>query len=304
MSYPRNLEKIFINGELNVSLLMNFLFGAYTAVFCTTVYIYFKKEQGITTGALRRGIIVGSMSALYGATAVFVATQWLSLNPILCVHGNTGLSLCDDHDLAPWSFADGILDILGAIAPVCVYALADFLLLWRCWHVCGRQPFVLVVPFAFFVAEIVLGIAEVSFSAGIYFPSTVSTSTLVHQGRIIVGIQGGLHVSTAMATSLATFIICRRIYVETAHYHGTRKHYKHILDILIQSACTYTAFNVIMAILNIVTTRGDEVIMQTSYDMQLVTARNWLFNLGPMMAARHYNNPHGRSVSHQVSSEY
>jgi len=76
----------------------------------------------------------------------------------------------------------------------------------------------------------------------VYFTlfNTKKSFKTLQKGLLINRISGATN-SAVVATSItATFIICRHIYATTSHDRRTRRRYKHIVDILIQSSILYT----------------------------------------------------------------
>ena len=69
---------------------------------------------------------------------------------------------------------------------------------------------------------------------------------------------GGMFVAVALTSLTATFIICHHIYKSTYQDRRSRRRYRHILNILMQSSVIYTAAVLLETVVTIIYAGGSE----------------------------------------------
>ncbi|KAF9560011.1 hypothetical protein CPC08DRAFT_708345 [Agrocybe pediades] len=142
------------------------------------------------------------------------------------------------------------------------FIFADGLLVWRCVHVCGRSLLKSSLPIGLFIAEIAFVILCTTYAClldvnpGFATPKRIKINTRL----------GAVMFLTVAATSVvATFMICREIFTHTTPGSPSRKRYRHLVGVLIQSCLLYSVVVVIHAALALAET-GE---VQTSLDLQM-----------------------------------
>ncbi|KAF9537331.1 hypothetical protein CPC08DRAFT_824721 [Agrocybe pediades] len=140
-----------ISSTLNLIVLQQFLFGTYTGVFVITLYRYCGK-------ATTKWIITGTIITLYILTATVVSLDWKYANVLFSSYqanlfGRTSMYLfAIDGPLL--SFTNAVHQaILFNIAQFGGFILADGLLVWRCFHACGKSFCQAVVPIGLIIIE-------------------------------------------------------------------------------------------------------------------------------------------------------
>ncbi|KAF9547040.1 hypothetical protein CPC08DRAFT_769529 [Agrocybe pediades] len=219
-------QRAIISANLNSTLLLQFLMGAYIGVFGATVSIYVSKTTAYNK------LVVGAMIAL------FITTSIVGDSRVSLFLGSVFGSLA-----VPPTVIDQIAQLVGLL-------FADGLLVWRCFHACGRSLRSLL-PIGLFVVEIVdvqgLVMADCIFDAFLNADPKFGTAKHV---RISNRLAGAMYISAAVTSLMATFMICHQIYTHTSHYTRSRKRFRHVIDILVQSSGIYTAVVIMQAVLD------------------------------------------------------
>jgi len=96
-----------------------------------------------------------------------------------------------------------------------------------------------------FLYTVALIITQVVLGLLVYLRPGYATEKHDHQGLVVVGSMFGAVAATSLT---ATFIICRHIYTRTSQDPRSRRRYKNIVDILIQSSAIYATFSFIVTI--------------------------------------------------------
>ncbi|KAF4610158.1 hypothetical protein D9613_010201 [Agrocybe pediades] len=233
-------QKALISAELHPTLLAQFLFGIYTGLFPVTLYIYTHKENRTKS---RDRIIIGSITALYISTVLFLVSNWLFTNILFSQTGPTRVDMF-------WESISGNMPLgermVGTVATFVVYLFADGLLVWRCFHACGRSFGRSFLPMALLTVEIALVISSTVYSC--LFSAKPDFET-IQTAQISDKLAAASLTSAAATSFVSTFLICQQIWRHTAPRARSRKHYRNIINTLIQSSALYTITILILAVL-------------------------------------------------------
>ncbi|KAF9554109.1 hypothetical protein CPC08DRAFT_713170 [Agrocybe pediades] len=240
-------QKAFIGGQLHPTLLAQFLFGIYTGLFPVALYIYIHK--GNHTQSSNR-IIIGSITALYISTVLFLVPNWLFTNILFSKTGPTRVDMFLESISENMPLGERII---GNVATFVVYLFADGLLVWRCFHACRRSFGRSFLPIALLTVEIALVISAVVYSCLLSAKPGFET---IQTNQISNKLAAASLTSVAATSLVSTFLICQQIWRHTTLRARSRKHYRNIINILIQSSALYTVITLFLAILNFTNT-GD-----------------------------------------------
>ncbi|KAF4618101.1 hypothetical protein D9613_012640 [Agrocybe pediades] len=256
--YSVTMQKAYISSDLNATLMYQFLFGIYTGFFPATIYIY-NTRKGICMRS-RDIIIIGSITALYTTTAVAVMLNWNLVDKVFCKNGGpTRVDIFIESLTA--DLPEGII-ILNGILSYIGFFFADGLLVWRCYHACGRSIFKFFMPMALLTVETVLILTDIVYGCLARINPNFETDQATD-------IDNRLNTTTyiaVMATSLvATAVICLEIWQHTKHSSQTRKSYWTIISALIECSAMYTAAVFFQGALNFLSLNGSLAASFTVY---------------------------------------
>ncbi|KAF9545345.1 hypothetical protein CPC08DRAFT_716214 [Agrocybe pediades] len=230
-----------ISANLNSTLLIQFLFGTYTGVFPAAIYIYLHKEN---RSASKDRIVIGSIVVLYCIAACTVLVNWFYTSVGFSKDGATRLDIFIGS-VAP-DFPEGV-GVLLDVAELLGFALADVLLVWRCFHACGRSVRKSLLPIALFIVETGLVISSMVYECLLDAEPGFATSK---RNETFNRLSAAALVSVALTSLVATFMICRQIYIRTSPGSRSRKRYRTVINTLVESAALYSAALVFEAILD------------------------------------------------------
>ncbi|KAF9542237.1 hypothetical protein CPC08DRAFT_716970 [Agrocybe pediades] len=202
--------------------------------------MYLHKEIRVASS---KAVVVGSMTALYVLTTIGVALNWFSTNEGFAstvASGGSTLSI--------------VMFVLQTITENGVtFIIADGVLVWRCFHACGRSFRSSILPITLFILETVLVICDIILWCldTVFFPSDLKLSPRVSIYSILSILDGAMFISVAVTSLAATFTICWQVYVHTKHVSRSRRRYRNVMDALIQSSALYSSVLVIEAVLSI-----------------------------------------------------
>ncbi|KAF9543670.1 hypothetical protein CPC08DRAFT_730415 [Agrocybe pediades] len=224
-------QKELICADLNSTLLFQFLFvltarlpGIYTGVFSATIYIYIHKENRTLA---RDRIIIGSITALFFLTALNAVMNWLYTNILFGTHGATRFKMFLESVSQDVPLGEQIIaDLMGFVS----YVLADGLLVWRCFHLCGGSFRKALLPIALLTVE-----TEFQTLQNIEVSSRLNAATLVADSQWQ-----------------------QPIWRHTTLSSRSRRRYQTIINALIESSALYTATAIFEAILDFTTTGNIE----------------------------------------------
>ncbi|KAF9551743.1 hypothetical protein CPC08DRAFT_768659 [Agrocybe pediades] len=248
-------QRAMISADLNSTLLLQFLFGIYTGLFAATLYIYTHKENRMRS---RDRIIIPSIAVLYSVAALDRLSNWLYTNILLCTKEETRAKMFIES--VTWDVPRGVA-ILNDISPYTAFAFADGLLvsdaqisvfLLHEILTIGNQSGVEMFPRMW-------GVISQIPSAN--FPIRSGDSCLLDAGheldtsqtaRIVFRLGGALLVSVAATSLASTVVICLPIWrhaTKTAPSSRSKKHYRTIINALIESSAVYSIAVLFLAIL-------------------------------------------------------
>ncbi|KAF4619509.1 hypothetical protein D9613_004636 [Agrocybe pediades] len=236
-------QKAYIGAHLNSNVLLQFMFGLYTGVFLITLYIYYCcKSNRSSSGS---GIVVGALVVLYGFVSFYAVVNWVGLSQILR-EPETRLSTWIEMFLGGSDKLRGV-DLTSVIMGLLEFAIADGLLVWRCFHACGRSLRLSLLPIGLFIIETVLSLVSVVyvclflFKPGTSFPSPA--------GEIYNRVEAAMFFVAAATSFVATVTICHQIYKHTSPGSQSRKRYRYVIRSLTESSAIYSVSVLIEAIL-------------------------------------------------------
>ncbi|KAF4615952.1 hypothetical protein D9613_011259 [Agrocybe pediades] len=172
MHYSIREEKAIINAELNSALMFQFLLGIYTGVYVLTVFIY--RSHQPESGSTRKFIVNGSLSVLYGTALLSGCLNWWSAASLFCDFGESRTSIFTEA-LLQTAIPAGVR-VLEVASENIAFLFADGLLLWRCFHVCGRSTYKMTIPTILFAGEFALAIAY-TVALGLFYENTAYQTT-------------------------------------------------------------------------------------------------------------------------------
>ncbi|KAF9547765.1 hypothetical protein CPC08DRAFT_755429 [Agrocybe pediades] len=240
MHYSIREEKAIINAELNSALMFQFLLGIYTGVYVLTVFIY--RNYQPESGSTRKFIVNGSLSVLYGTALLSGCLNWWSAASLFCDFGESRTSIFTEA-LLQTAIPAGVR-VLEVASENIAFLFADGLLLWRCFHVCGRSTYKMAIPTILFAGECALAIAY-TVALGLFYENTAYRTTQWSVKADII--HASLSLTVVFTSLAATALICHQIYSKTSTKHHSWKRYRRILDALIQSSVIYSSVSVITA---------------------------------------------------------
>ncbi|KAF4618085.1 hypothetical protein D9613_012639 [Agrocybe pediades] len=243
-------QTAFITADINSILILQLLFGIYTGLFPATIYAYIHKEN---RARARDMIVIGSTVMLYGVTAVNVLCNWIYKSTVYCTLGATRLDIFIGSTGGEMIIAEQIILVTTTYV---VFLLADSLLVWRCFHSCGRSFRQSLLPIALLVVEIVLVI-----SASVYgCLMTAAPNFGTHQrAQIFDRVSAAAYFSVAATSLTSTGVICVQIWRHTALNTRSRKNYRTVINALVESSALYTVAVLLSAFLNSVVPMDDDI---------------------------------------------
>ncbi|KAF9551738.1 hypothetical protein CPC08DRAFT_823132 [Agrocybe pediades] len=242
-------QKALISADLNSTLLFQLLFGIYTGIFAATVHIYVRKENRTRT---RDTIIIGSTTALYLLTAVTTGLNWLYTNVLLGTHGATRVEIFLESVIqgdipVGEEIIEDVTIFFGS------FFLADGLLVWRCFHACGQSFRKSAFPVALFTVETILALATAVYRSLL---DAKPDFEMVQTDQIFDRLSAAAYVTVAATSLVSTIVICLQIWRHTMPRSRSRKNYRNIINILIQSSAIYTVTVLFSAVLNFTSDTG------------------------------------------------
>ncbi|KAF4618065.1 hypothetical protein D9613_012672 [Agrocybe pediades] len=229
-------QKALIGAGLHASLLAQFLFGIYTGVLGGPLH------KGNRSASKDR-IVIGSITALYAVTLLNILISWIYTSVLLCTTGGTLVevfiaSVIEDYMPTSVHVLLDVVEFLG-------YVIADGLLVWRCFQVYGRDLSSNWLPIGLLVLEISLCITSSVYTCVIRLQPNPPTP---HISKINDDINAVANASVGVTSVVATFMICRKVYMHTESGSRSRKRYQNVLNALIQSSAVYSVTMLCMAI--------------------------------------------------------
>ncbi|KAF8876884.1 hypothetical protein CPB84DRAFT_1752311 [Gymnopilus junonius] len=250
---PTSTQEIVFNTVFNTLLLEFLLFGIYTVVYAGTLYVYWTKAP-----SQRHWMIICAISVSYLVCLIQVACQWyFDKRDILNIEVLQGTLVSALHNSPRW------LTLLNQICYFIAAALADGLLIWRCFNVWSSSIRVILLPSFFLLCEIA--------SAANLDPSPSQSETL----NALVGTTLLMTVATTLVT---TSLIAYRMhfFAKENVFDDTRSLLKYIVEVMVQSATVYSLATIPFATVSIIHTETHAPVLVARY----YTAAFYLFTAG------------------------
>ncbi|KAF9555562.1 hypothetical protein CPC08DRAFT_125367 [Agrocybe pediades] len=184
-------------------------------------------------------IITGTLTVLYAFIIVQAGIYWRYSSPIFCIEADAKASTFRENAIGIGSTTPSSITLVSYTLELVAFVLADALMMWRCFHACGRVLRKLAIPMGLLVVEFLLVLTDTAFVSLTYTRKSFQSDVRVHQSALISGV---LEIVTVVTSLSTTFIICRHIYTysSTSQDRHSRRRYRYIIDILVQSSALYT----------------------------------------------------------------
>ncbi|KDR71364.1 hypothetical protein GALMADRAFT_254141 [Galerina marginata CBS 339.88] len=246
-----SVEKLFLDNGLNSVVMFTFLMGIYTMVYFGTLSLYLTRKTS------QRRMVIFSITLLYLLDVIMLAAQWYALDWIFLINGETRKSSFISLDTAP-----GWAQALSNLTACYLVVVADGLLIWRCYFVWNKSLRVIGLPCLLLLAEIALCLAETIIVGenALHAPTTAR----VREG---VTIQSALFFTSLSSSLLATLLIAFRIHSVSKQNGGSKRRFRHIIEIVIQSAAVYSLALLILGVANAFSTFSPTIVVFESYGM-------------------------------------
>ncbi|KAF9552525.1 hypothetical protein CPC08DRAFT_768227 [Agrocybe pediades] len=238
-------QKALISADLNSTLLFQFLFGIYTGIFLATMYIYSHKENRTRA---RDMIIIGNTGALYFLIALGAVMNWIFTNVLYCTKGATRVDMFIESLMQNMPLRE---EIINNVTSLVVYLFADGLLvsgvemLSRMWSVLSQ--IITANPATH------SGDSAIVYRCLVDAKSDFNTfQTTENSNRL----SAAANIAVVLTSLFSTGIICLQIWQHSSPSSRSRKHYKAIINALIQSSAIYTVAVLLEAIVDFTNT-GD-----------------------------------------------
>ncbi|KAF9560024.1 hypothetical protein CPC08DRAFT_762948 [Agrocybe pediades] len=251
-------QKALLDADLNSTLLYQFLFGVYSGVFPAAIYIYVHKENRTRT---RDRIIIGSITALYCTMALNMLSNWIYSNILFCKKGATRVEMFVESATQDVPIGIAILDDIPLYLG---FALADGLLVWRCFQACGRSFRRSLLPILLLTVEAALAISVTVYRCLL---DTKPNFESLQTNAIFDRLSAAALVAAAVTSLVSTAVICLQIWRHTRLISRSRKHYQTIINALVESSAAYTVAVLFLAILDFFPSANT----QSSFDVLLIS---------------------------------
>ncbi|PPR01560.1 LOW QUALITY PROTEIN: hypothetical protein CVT26_013344 [Gymnopilus dilepis] len=244
-SLPVSVQRGLISDELNSTILYVFLWGIYTVVYAGTLYLYFTKKSS------RSQVIVWAISLPYWAYSTIGVVNWYHDQWAVVNHSETRDTLFASLLQGPrWSiFVTDVLESAMAI-------VADGILIWRCYNVCGHSLHAILVSGILLFCEIVVDLVVLSFNGADHLEPSPSRANLINR---LLAVQGFVTFATTLSS---TALIAYKIYTTSKQKipRSSKRLLTHISEIVVQSAAAYSLVAVAEAICGVLPlTASDDV---------------------------------------------
>ncbi|KDR81202.1 hypothetical protein GALMADRAFT_136239 [Galerina marginata CBS 339.88] len=232
-----SIQRSIIGSALNSTIMFTFLMGIYTMVYFFTVYLYLTRRQS------KQRLVIAAISTLYALSILQLSLQWYLLQWSFATNGATREVIFASLVSSPIWFQLAVnIDIFA------VLSLADALLIWRCFGIWNRSRRAIILPSVLLFSEIATVII-----IGINDFRKLTTKEL----RQLNALEASLFFVSFSATLAATILIAYRIY--SVAREGSRVHsrslwgrFGHVVEIVIQSAATYSLALLLQAMIGVV----------------------------------------------------
>ncbi|KAF4616417.1 hypothetical protein D9613_008479 [Agrocybe pediades] len=224
--FPIKDQISLVSGDLHASLITQFATGIYIGVYLSTAYLYLSHNKSTLS---RKCALVSVLTVLFAISMLGTGVNWWCTKLRFDTLLDTRLSIAEGS-LEGIGIPRGI-SISNDVSTELGYLLADGVMIWRCFNVCGRSLRRSLVPLLLFVAEIVLVIVAVIFETLYDYDLAFRNS---HPPALMDFLTGSVNLIVAVTTLASTLFICYHIYTRTDR--KSRRRYSHIIDAVIQSS--------------------------------------------------------------------
>ncbi|KAF4621080.1 hypothetical protein D9613_000389 [Agrocybe pediades] len=239
-----SIQKATIFASLNSSLLFIFLTGFCVGVYGWTVHLYISRSRNTH---LHKSTIVGCLTSLCATVIYACFAQWYNLSTVFGQQASTRLELYALSFFGPQNVPQW-MPMLSNISNDVGFLIADGLMIWRCYHICGRSAWYIFLPLVFYLAEISLALIENVVYALLGYKTDYKTTK---HAKLFDDLDASLAFVTASTSLLTTYTIARQIYIATAQNQRSRKRYSQIIEIVVHSSVFYSLALLAMAICNL-----------------------------------------------------
>ncbi|SJL05152.1 uncharacterized protein ARMOST_08525 [Armillaria ostoyae] len=225
-SYPAEFSFQYRDTMLNVTLLESLLYGMYTTVVAFTIWIVAVRDKG-RDRLVHSGLVI----VMYLITTSHLAARWTFLRGGFIRHGETEETVYNYFFDAPkWM-------LLSTAAFMANTLIADCIIIWRCWIICGRRWAFIVIPGLCTIVGTIF--AGFSFYQQTATPPPGSAWSAAQIDWMIPYFSMSLTV-----TLLCTLVIIYRITViKPSIENGTRRLW---IEVIVESAALYAVALIIM----------------------------------------------------------
>lgn len=225
-SYPAEFSFQYRDTMLNVTLLESLLYGMYTTVVAFTIWIVAVRDKG-RDRLVHSGLVI----VMYLITTSHLAARWTFLRGGFIRHGETEETVYNYFFDAPkWM-------LLSTAAFMANTLIADCIMIWRCWIICGRRWAFIVIPGLCTIVGTIF--AGFSFYQQTATPPPGSAWSAAQIDWMIPYFSMSLTV-----TLLCTLVIIYRITViKPSIENGTRRLW---IEVIVESAALYAIALIIM----------------------------------------------------------
>ncbi|KAF9562348.1 hypothetical protein CPC08DRAFT_706721 [Agrocybe pediades] len=230
-----SLQKLELGGYLNAGMLTMLWMGIYAIVYVWTFYIYLHRK------AAHHISILGVITVIYVLSVVATAIYWYQTKLTFIDNGDTMLDAFN-YMYNTTSFLDTITDTCQNL----IIILADGLLMWRCCLVWTGSRRITWIPCVLWLIESMLAIAIIIAEITGLDDYTDARILLVN------GLLSTLFFTSALTSLISTFLIAYRLYVASKFTGASKRRFKNVIDIVVQSSAVYTVSVIIVGIYNVI----------------------------------------------------
>ncbi|PPR03016.1 hypothetical protein CVT26_004543 [Gymnopilus dilepis] len=237
-------QESFISSQVNSTTLYVFLWGIYTVIYAGTSYLYLNKKSS------RNNYILAAISLSYFAYSADVIMVWYLDQKAVVYDSETRDALYASLVQEPgWPIL--VTDVIAFI----LAAVADGVLIWRCFHVCGHSLRAILVPSFLLFCEI--AIVAFNIAIDLTFLITFGVDRLnpsdsqIDLFNRLLAVQAFITFATTLSS---TSLIAYRIYTTSKNDipRSSKRLLHHILEILVQSAAVYSLMAIAQAVSSVI----------------------------------------------------
>ncbi|KAF7332477.1 hypothetical protein MKEN_00129800 [Mycena kentingensis (nom. inval.)] len=213
--------KFMIESYLHMTIFASFLHGIYTALFFATLYGMVVRKRMLHHRRLCTVVV-----ALYALSTVEFAYRWWMTKTVFI-----------DHEGSPFSEFSWRI-VVPNTALLLSFLIADGLIIWRCWVICGRQTWYIILPSLCAILGVVFGFIGMAQGIALTFEPASWMSPFQRFNVTTIG-----YALCIIPTPTATFIIILRILLLSKAADvssGPTWSYRKIIEAIIESALLYS----------------------------------------------------------------